>query len=426
LQEQQSARLRAQATDYSDEQWDLSPPPGEDTGDFSIVDAMAAIHTSGQPANSSDDEADFPPQNSDESQFSPVDTRRQIEDNIGKIRVLGGQHPAVLTFNCLSPNAPLIGHAIDELPLIRVLNTPEKYQSFLEAAIPPPADDTNCSPIPTVGPGLLDTPETFHSNPVIITLFHILTLRLLIPLWPNDDETLTQLAQVFASMARSCPHSLAFRNLSDPDLPDWRKCPAFAQAILGAIVEATPDFLMPRIEKLFCFDLLLASMDPVQSRGCVLSVPTSPSDNLHNCLEAFFAGNNTIEPRPPITRWIWEWPRFLFIHLDRHMGTPLDCAPDCRPFSFDQHLNMSPYGYIKKSRNRSQKVNYRLVGCISYTLDTDAGQANDVTMLAIFGQWFRFEGTHVRTMPSIDECADRYDESGSWQLATLLLYCKDC
>jgi hypothetical protein len=62
----------------------------------------------------------------------------------------------------------------------------------------------------------------------------------------------------------------------------------------------------------------------------------------------------------------------------------------------------------------------------SYPLDTGAGQAHYVIMLAIFGEWIRFEGMHVRIMPSIEECADRSDDSGSCQLATLLLYCKEC
>jgi hypothetical protein len=182
---------------------------------------------------------------------------------------------------------------------------------------------------------------------------------------------------------------------------------------------------MSRIEKLFCFHLVLSSLDPVQSRGYVLSVPTSLSDNLVNCLEAFFAGNNTIEPRPEITRWIWDCPRFLFIHLDRHMSSSTDSTPDGRPFCFQQQLDMSPYRCKRMGETLNPKVIYDLVGCISYTIDTTNGEAHYVTMLAIFGEWTRFEGPDVRSMPSIDCCADRSDDSGSCQLATLLLYCKE-
>jgi hypothetical protein len=220
-------------------------------------------------------------------------------------------------------------------------------------------------------------------------------------------------------MAHSSPNPLAFENLSDPDLPEWRKCSAFAQAILEAIVQATPDFLIPRIEKLFCFDLVLSSLNPVESRACVLSIPTSPSDNLHNCLQAFFHGNDTIEPRPAITRWIREWPTFLFIHLDRDMGTPLNSTADCRPFYFQHTLNMTPYGW--NSGNRARKANYQLVGCISYIADAHTLESHYVTMLAIFGEWIRFEERQLRSMLDIEECDDRSDDAGSCQLATMLL-----
>jgi hypothetical protein len=201
-------------------------------------------------------------------------------------------------------------------------------------------------------------------------------------------------------------------------LPRREICAAFAEALLNRIVESSPDFLLPRIVDLFCFDLLLPSMEAVQENACVLHVPIGLSYDLRSGLERFFYVQDGEHKLKRVG--VSEWPRFVFMQLDRELSEGgREEEIDWHPVVFPRSLYLGAYVWPVK---RKKKNMYTLVGCISRRRQSDRHAEDYVTMLSIFGKWTRFEGTEVHPMSNPENCQSRYEDSGSHPLATLLIY----
>jgi hypothetical protein len=247
--------------------------------------------------------------------------------------------------------------------------------------------------------------------------------------WPNCDQTVSNLRVLFASMSQHhVTDAVSFSTICEPDLYDVKDCSKLALKSLGALRDSSSGPLMSTIEHLVCFKLTTRLQIRFSSRrvayppSLFLHLPVFGSSTLNDCLDSFFGiialNSQTAETQH---RFISVFSKIIFIDLGHNVWNRDHIEKDSRTIAFPITVDMAQYGFGLPARSH-----YQLVSVIAHLGNPRDYQGHYIPFLRAFGQWFRFDDTHVQEVTESQALDDNFPEmEGCTQTASILLYLSD-
>jgi hypothetical protein len=89
-------------------------------------------------------------------------------------------------------------------------------------------------------PGLFNPSHAWDINAFVQVLFHIVSLKLMILVWPNADQTVSKVRLLFASVPQHhVNHAVSLSTICETDLHYAKVCLELALKILGALHDSS-------------------------------------------------------------------------------------------------------------------------------------------------------------------------------------------
>jgi hypothetical protein len=222
--------------------------------------------------------------------------------------------------------------------------------------------------------------------------------------------------------------AVSLSTICEPDLHDAKDCSELALKILGALHDSSSETIRSTIEHFPCFKLTTRFRARFSSRlvtnppSFLLHLPVFGSSTLIDCLDSFF-GNFPLNSQSTETQqhFISFFPRFLSIHLSCDVWNRDHIGKDCCTGTFLVILAMTQYAFGPPARSHGQ-----MVSVIAHLGDPRGYQGHYITFLRVFGQYVRFDDTHVQRVPESQVLEENFPEvEDSTQTASILLYVSD-